>query len=95
MFEGTNLGDDGTEGEDGKDDLPADADLPPNDPRAEKRRRRERLRALLNEKLADDDKMVDVVAKTLRKMSPGAIALAGALPLDDDLRAVLERAASG
>ena len=41
----------------------------------------------------DDDHTVDVLRKTLKKMSPGAIALAAELPLTPDGRALLERAA--
>lgn len=40
----------------------------------------------------DEDHMVDVVAKTLRKMSPGAIELAGSIELSDAGRTVLGRA---
>lgn len=42
----------------------------------------------------DDDKMVDVVRKTLRKMSPQGVAAALDLPLDARDRALIERAAS-
>jgi Domain of unknown function (DUF4202) len=45
------------------------------------------------EKLGED-KMVDVVRKTLRKMSPRAIAATLALPLTPDARTLLDRAAS-
>ncbi len=40
----------------------------------------------------EEDKLLDVTRKTLRKMSAGAIARAGELPLDDRSRALLERA---
>jgi hypothetical protein len=40
----------------------------------------------------DDEKMVDVLAKTAKKMSPAALELAGTLPIDDDGRALLARA---
>jgi hypothetical protein len=46
----------------------------------------------LLDKLADDDKAVDVLAKTAKKMSPRAVALAAQLPLSDRGRALLERA---
>ena len=39
-----------------------------------------------------DDKTVDVLRKTLRKMSPSGIEAAGALPLSDRQRGLLERA---
>lgn len=39
-----------------------------------------------------DDHTVEVVAKTLRKMSPEAISLAAALPLSERASAILERA---
>ena len=42
----------------------------------------------------DADKMVDVVRKTLVKMSPRAIALAGELDLPPDARALLARASA-
>ncbi|MGH0032143.1 MAG: DUF4202 domain-containing protein [Myxococcota bacterium] len=41
----------------------------------------------------DEEKLLDVTRKTLRKMSPDAIARATGLPLDDASRALLERAA--
>jgi uncharacterized protein DUF4202 len=41
----------------------------------------------------DDDKMVDVVAKTLKKMSPAAVALALDIDLSPEDRALLMRAA--
>jgi hypothetical protein len=40
----------------------------------------------------DEDKLVDVLAKTAKKMSPTALGHAGALPLDDRGRALLVRA---
>jgi hypothetical protein len=40
----------------------------------------------------DADKMVDVVRKTVKKMSPQAVQLAAGLPLSDDDRAVLAAA---
>jgi hypothetical protein len=40
----------------------------------------------------DDEKMVDVLAKTAKKMSPAALELAAALPMDDTGRALLARA---
>jgi hypothetical protein len=40
----------------------------------------------------DPDKMVDVVRKTVKKMSPEAVQLAAGLPLSDDDRAVLAAA---
>lgn len=43
----------------------------------------------------EDEKVVDVVRKTLRKMSPAAIAAASVLPLDPADKALLERAAAG
>ena len=42
----------------------------------------------------EEDKLLDVTRKTLRKMSAGAIARAGELPMDDRSRALLARAAS-
>lgn len=42
----------------------------------------------------DDEKMVDVVRRTLRKMSPEGVAAALDLPLDERDRALIERAAS-
>jgi hypothetical protein len=45
------------------------------------------------EKLGDE-KMVDVVRKTLRKMSPAAIQVTLSLPLDPASRALVERAAA-
>jgi hypothetical protein len=42
----------------------------------------------------DREKLVDVVTKTLRKMSPLGIELAGAIDLAPDARAILEEAAS-
>lgn len=44
------------------------------------------------EKLDDDDKMVDVVAKTLRKMSPAAHAAAATISLGERAGAILEGA---
>lgn len=41
-----------------------------------------------------DDKIVDVIRKTARKMSPGAVALAAELPLSAADRALLQRALS-
>ncbi|MGH9138734.1 MAG: DUF4202 domain-containing protein [Acidimicrobiales bacterium] len=52
------------------------------------------LRAVADQ-LADDDKTVDVIRKTLRKMSDDGIAAALGLPLADDDRALIERAAAG
>jgi hypothetical protein len=49
--------------------------------------------AEVSEKLGDD-KMVDVVRKTLRKMSPEAIAATLALPLAPAARSIVERAAA-
>jgi hypothetical protein len=43
-------------------------------------------------KLDDDDKMVDVVAKTLRKMTPAGIAALSSIELDDRAAALLARA---
>jgi len=43
----------------------------------------------------DDRKMVDVLAKTAKKMSGDALTLAGELPLDDDGRDLLRRALEG
>ena len=40
----------------------------------------------------DDDHMVDVLVKTLRKMTPDGRAAAGALAYDDEGRALVERA---
>jgi hypothetical protein len=40
------------------------------------------------------EKMVDVVVKTLRKMSPAGIAMAAAQPMSPGARAVVERAAA-
>jgi hypothetical protein len=40
----------------------------------------------------DDEKMVDVLAKTAKKMSPAALEFAGTLPIDDAGRALLARA---
>jgi hypothetical protein len=40
----------------------------------------------------DDGKMVDVLAKTAKKMSPAALELANSLPIDDAGRALLARA---
>jgi hypothetical protein len=48
----------------------------------------------VTEKLGDE-KMVEVVRKTLRKMSPRAVEAVLALPLDDGSRALVERAAAG
>lgn len=42
----------------------------------------------------DEEKLQDVLTKTLRKMSPDGIQAARALPLDPPQRALLERAAS-
>ena len=47
--------------------------------------------AALAERL-DTEKTVDVTRKTLRKMSPRAIELAGTLPLSDAAREILARA---
>lgn len=44
------------------------------------------------DKLADDDKMVEVVAKTLRKMSPRGIAAAGSIEMDERSAAIVTRA---
>lgn len=41
-----------------------------------------------------DDKMVEVIRKTVAKMSMRAVALAGELPLDESARALLARAVS-
>lgn len=41
----------------------------------------------------EEEKLLDVTRKTLRKMSPGAIARARELPMDDRSRALLSRAA--
>jgi hypothetical protein len=46
----------------------------------------------LADQLGDEDKMVDVVRKTLRKMSPDGVAAALELPLADRDRAIVERA---
>jgi hypothetical protein len=43
-------------------------------------------------KVADDDRMVDVVAKTLRKMSPAGHAEAATIPLDPPSALILQRA---
>ncbi|MFQ5425659.1 MAG: DUF4202 domain-containing protein [Gaiellales bacterium] len=43
-------------------------------------------------KLDDDEKLIGVLRKTLRKMSSPAVALARDIPLDPDRRALLERA---
>jgi hypothetical protein len=43
----------------------------------------------------DPDRLRDVLRRTLRKMSPEAIAAARALPLEPEERALLESAASG
>jgi hypothetical protein len=40
----------------------------------------------------DDAKLLGVLAKTAKKMSPNALARAGELPLDDGARALLARA---
>jgi hypothetical protein len=45
------------------------------------------------ERLADDDKMVDVVAKTFRKMSPAGIDAAGTIALDERAADIVRRAA--
>lgn len=47
------------------------------------------------DKLADDDKMVEVVAKTLRKMSPAGIEAAGTIPVDTRTARIIRRAAAG
>ncbi|MEZ5247419.1 MAG: DUF4202 domain-containing protein [Acidimicrobiales bacterium] len=47
------------------------------------------------DKLADDDKMVDVVTKTLRKMSAAGIEAAGTITLDDRAADIVRRAAAG
>lgn len=52
------------------------------------------LRSLADQ-LADDDKLVDVVRKTLRKMSEDGIAAAMALPLDERDHDVILRATAG
>ena len=44
------------------------------------------------DKLGDDDKMVDVVAKTLRKMSPSGRAAASTIPVDERSGAIITRA---
>lgn len=49
------------------------------------------LRSLADQ-LDDDDKMVEVIRRTLRKMSPEGIEAAMALPLDDRNRTLIERA---
>ena len=49
------------------------------------------LRSLADQ-LDDEEKIVDVVRRTLRKMSPEGIAAALALPLPDADRAIIERA---
>lgn len=46
----------------------------------------------LADQLADDDHVVDVLARTLRKMTPDGRAAGAALPLDDRERALLLRA---
>jgi hypothetical protein len=46
----------------------------------------------LVDKLADDAKAVDVLVKTVAKMSPAAIELAGTLPLSERGRSLLARA---
>ena len=43
----------------------------------------------------DDEKLLDVLGKTLRKMSPDAIQRAEELPLDAAARALLQRAIAG
>jgi hypothetical protein len=40
----------------------------------------------------DDDKMIDVLRKTIRKLSPAGLAQAGAMPLEPHGRILLERA---
>ena len=47
----------------------------------------------LSERL-DEDKMVDVVAKTLAKMSPGAIARVSGLELSDHAHAIIAKASA-
>jgi hypothetical protein len=47
------------------------------------------------DKLADDDKMVEVVAKTLRKMSATGIDAAGTIPVDTRTADIISRAAEG
>ena len=42
-----------------------------------------------------DDKMVDVIQKTVAKMSPRAVALVGELPMRDADRALIDRALGG
>ncbi len=44
------------------------------------------------DKLADDDKMVAVVAKTLRKMSPAGHAAAATIGLDDRSASIVQQA---
>lgn len=44
------------------------------------------------DKLADDDKMVGVVAKTLRKMSPSGHAAAATIELDERSASIVQRA---
>ncbi len=46
------------------------------------------------EKLADEEKLVSVLGRTLVKMSPAALALAEELPLEPDQRELLQRARS-
>jgi Domain of unknown function (DUF4202) len=45
--------------------------------------------------LADDDKMVEILRKTARKMSPDGLAAAAELPLSAEGAALLERALAG
>lgn len=42
-----------------------------------------------------EDKIVDVIRKTVRKMSPAGVAMVGELPLTDHERHLVERAVSG
>lgn len=44
------------------------------------------------DKIADDDKMVDVVAKTLKKMSPAGHAAAATIALDERSAGIIRRA---
>jgi hypothetical protein len=50
--------------------------------------------AELGDKLDDDDHLVDVLAKTLRKMTPDGRAAAASLPYDDHGRELVQRAVS-
>jgi Domain of unknown function (DUF4202) len=45
--------------------------------------------------VGDDDKMIEILRKTARKMSPAALAAAGSLPLSPEGAALLERAVAG